>query len=402
MALAVKAWGHVVSLFRNSNIETKSGLASPDAWLSELFGATPATSGVTVTPRSAMTCAPVRCAVQSISETIGQLPLHVYAKAADGSKERASDHPAQALLHDFANEWTSASQFREQLTRDALLYQGGFAFISRVEGKPFELIRLDPEQVAVGIAVDGGPAYQVAEKGKPPRIIARQDIIHIPSPSISGCGLVHDGREAIGLAMTMELHAARLFGRGARPSGMLSFKGHMSPDVLLKAKTAWQAAHSGSNGGGTAVLPGDAEWTALTLSSVDAQFLELRKFSIEEIARLFRVPPALLMEYGRATWANSESMRRDFIDFAVRRWLTAWEGEIRLKIFGAEERKSYSAEFLLDDFLKADTAARYEAYAKAIAARILNPNEARALENRPPYEGGNRFENPNTTAGAQP
>jgi HK97 family phage portal protein len=348
-----------------------------------------------------MRCTPVRCAVQAISETTGLLPLHLYRRNADGSKERATDNPLQTLLHDNPNEWTSAAQFREQVTRDALLYpNGGFAFINRVEGKPFELLRLDPEHTPVSISsVDGEPVYQVSEQGKPARTIPRENIIHIPSPSLTGCGLLHDGREAIGLALTMEAHAARLFGRGARPSGLLSFKGHMTPDVLAKAKAAWQAAHSGENGGGTAVLPGEAEWTALTLTSTDAQFLELRKFAVEEIARLFRVPPTLLMEYGRATWANSEAMRRDFIDLCLRRWLAAWEGECRLKLILPEDRDTYHVEFLIDDFVKGDLATRMDAYGKAIAARILNPNEIRALENRAPYPGGEQFINPNTTAG---
>jgi HK97 family phage portal protein len=382
------------------DLESKS-LAAPDAWLSALFGASPAAaSGVMVTPRSAMRCMAVKCAVASISETVGVLPLHLYRRNADGSKERATDHPLQKILHDAPNEWTPAAQFREATTRDALLYPaGGFAYINRVEGKPFELVRIDQEQTPVTVGTNdvGEPTYQIAERGKPVRDIPRQDILHIPSPSLTGCGLLHDGREAIGLALTMEAHAARLFGRGARPSGLLSFKGHMTPDVLAKAKAAWQAAHGGENGGGTAVLPGEAEWTALTLTSTDAQFLELRKFSVEEIARLFRVPPTLLMEYGRATWANSEAMRRDFVDLCLRRWLAAWEGECRLKLIPPEDRDTYHVEFLIDDFVKGDLATRMEAYSKAIASRVLNPNEVRAMENRAPYPGGEVFQNPNTT-----
>jgi HK97 family phage portal protein len=383
------------------DLEQKS-LAAPEAWLSALFGAAPAASGVSVTPRTAMRCTPVRCAVQAISETTGLLPLHVYKRQPDGSKERATDHPLQTLLHDAPNDWTPAAQFREAVTRDALLYPaGGFAFVNRVEGKPFELTRIDQEQTPVTVAANefGEPVYQIAERGKPARTIPRQNILHIPSPSLTGCGLLHDGREAIGLALIMEKHAAQLFGRGARPSGLLSFKGNPTVDMLAKAKAAWQAAHGGENGGGTAVLPSEAEWTALTLNSTDAQFLELRKFAVEEIARLFRVPLSVVMELDRATYNNAESMRRDFVDLCLRRWLAAWEGECRLKLIPPEERDTYHVEFVLDDFLKGDTAARYEAYSKAIAARILNPNEIRAMENRAPYPGGEQFLNPNTTAG---
>jgi HK97 family phage portal protein len=380
--------------------ETKS-LASPEAWLLDMFAATPAAAGIAVTPKNAMTCAPVRCAVQSIAEAIGQLPVHVYARNADGSKERDADHPAHKLLHDTANDWTPASGLREAVTRDALLYRdGGFAFINRVGGKPIELLRLDPERMTVKRdPVTGEPTYAMSNGNSTPRMIARQDVLHIPSPSLTGRGLIEDGREAIALALAMEAHAARLFGNGARPSGVISFKGNINPDGLTKAREAWQAAHGGTKSGGTAVIPGDAKWAPIALTSVDSQFLELRTFAVAEIARLFRVPPIFLMDYGRATWGNGEAMGAQFVTYCLMSWIKRWEGEIRLKLFTPDERDTYVAEFLVDDFLRADFATRMDGYSKAIAARILNPNEARAAENRPAYPGGDRFENPNTSTG---
>lgn len=348
-----------------------------------------------------MTCAPVRAAVSAISEAIGQLPLHTYQRDADGVKERAPDHPVAKLLHDQANDWTPAALFREQITRDALLYpRGGFAHIVRVDDKPVELHRYDPEVSSVTVETDGlEPVYKVQTGKGAPIIVPRQDMLHIPSPALSDQGLVYEAREAIGLALVMERHAARLFGNGARPSGLISLKTAQTPDALTKARTAWQTAHSGSNSGGTAVLPGDASWQALTLTSVDAQFLELRKFAIDEIARVFRVPPHMLFELGRATWANGEQMGQEFLNFCLMAWIKRWEGEIRLKLFTPDERGTYFAEFLTDDLARADLAARMSAYSAAIAARILNPNEVRALENRAPYEGGDKFENPNTMQG---
>lgn len=376
-------------------IETKS-LAEPEPWLLDLFGTATASSGIAVTPRIAMTCAPVRRAVQLISESIGQLPVHVYERGDDSAKTRAPDHPAYTLLHDQANDWTPASKFREEITRDALLYpNGGFAEIIRVDdGKPFELIRFNPENDPVKVTyVDSEPFYQVGE-----REIPRQNILHIPSPSLNACGLVHDAREAIGLALVMERHAARLFGNGARPSGLLSLKGVVSPDALMKAKAAWQAAHGGNNSGGTAVVPAEAEWQALTLTSVDAQFMEMRRFAINEIARVFGVPPHMLFEMERVIKSSAEQMGQEFVTYSLMSWIKRWEGEIRLKLFSPDDRKTYLAEFLTDDFARADLASRTESYVKQIAARILNPNEARAAENRPPYAGGEKFENPNTTS----
>jgi HK97 family phage portal protein len=349
-----------------------------------------------------MQCAPVRCAVRAIAEAVGQLPFHIYRRNEDGSKERAPDHPAYALLHDRANAWTSAAKLREDTTQDALLHEnGGFAYINRVDGKPVELLWLNAARMTVATdAVTGEPIYKYDAGQGTARIYSRNDILHIPSPSLNGSGLVRDGREAIRLAMVMEQHAARLFGRGARPAGILKFPNKLGAEVAARIKAAWQSAHGGSNSGGTAVLEEGGDFTPLTMNSVDAQFLELRKFQIEEIARIFRVPPVFLMEYGRATWSNSEEMGRQFLTYSLLPWLKRWEGEIALKLFSEGERETYFAEFLTDDLLRADFDTRMDGYAKAISARILNPNEARSAENRPPYEGGDKFENPNTSAGA--
>lgn len=369
---------------------------SPGDW-AEAFGSTPAASGVVVTPKSAMKCTPVRCAVQAISEGIGQLPVHVYERGTKGAKERAPDHPAYKLLHDEANPWTPAALFREQITRDACLYpNGGFAHIVRVDGKPAELHRYDPEKSKISVEAndDGEPIYKVATGKGDPIIVPRDNMLHIPSPSLNGQGLVHEAREAIGLALVMERHEARLFGNGARPSGLLSLKTATTPDALTKARTAWQAAHGGSNSGGTAVLPGDATWQALMMTSADAQFLELQRFQIDQIARVWRVPPSMLFEMGRATWGNGEQQGRQFLDFCLMAWIKRWEGEVRLKLFTPDERATYFAEFLTDDLARADLVKRTEAYTKAVGGPWMLVNEARAAENRAPVEGGDKLRPP--------
>ncbi len=346
-----------------------------------------------------MQCAPVRCAVQTISETIGQLPIITYSRDGSGAKERAPDHPAYPLLHDAANEWTPANLFKEELTRDALLDKGGFAFINRVDDKPVELIRLEPCNVTVGRDPHTSePTYKLTENGSE-RAIHWRDILHIPTPALPGSTLIRDAREAIALALVMERHAATLFANGARPSGVLKFASKLGDEAAKRIKTAWQAAHGGDKSGGTAVLEEGGEFQSLMMNSVDAQFLELRKFQIEEVARYFRMPPIFVGEYGRATWANSAEMGQQFLTYCISPWLERWQGELLLKLFTPDERKAFFAEFLTDALTKADIAKRYEAYAKAITARILSPNEARAAENRAPYAGGEKFENPNTTHG---
>lgn len=377
-------------------------LADPAPWLLDLFGAVPSQSGVTVNPATAMRCTPVRAAVEAISESVGGLPLFVYQRDGD-ARERAPDHPAYALLHDEANDWTPASLFREQLTRDALLWGNGFGFINRADGKPRELIRLAPSAVTVELdRTTSEPIYRLSD-GTTNRVLDRRDVLHIAAPSIDGvkgASPVTECKDAIGLALTMQGHASRLFGRGGRPSGLLKFPQRLGAETAKRIRDSWRAAHAGENSGGTAVLEEGGEFQSLTMTSTDAQFLELWTLAINEIARAFRVPPHLIFELGRATWGNAGEMGAGFLRFTLDRWLKTWQGEIRLKLISPEDRPRFYAEFLTDDLLRTDLAARATAYSQLIAARVLNPNEVRAMENRAPYEGGDQFLNPNTTAGA--
>lgn len=319
------------------------------------------------------------------------LPVVVYERRPDGSKERNTDHPAYALLHDDANDWTSAYDLKLSVTIDALTHdKGGFILVNRVDGRPFELLRLDPALVAVEYNTVGEPSYKFDQ-----RPYRREDIIHIRAPG--GVAPLTTAREAIGLATEMEGHGKRLFRNGGRPAGVLSHDAELTAEVVAKVRASWEAAHGSGKSGGTAIVGSGAKFTPLAFTSVDAQFLELRTFQILEIARAFRVPPHMLFELGRATWSNSEQMGHEFLTFTLLPWLEAWTGAIRRALFSLEERDSLFTEFLVDDLLRADLQSRADAYGKLIAARVLNPNEARAMENRPAYSGGERFENPNTS-----
>ena len=379
-------------------------LDCPPPWLELLLdgGFEPTLSGVIITPQVAMECAPVRAAVQVVSETIAQIPVAVYQRGDDGSRQNVKDHPVYSLLQIVANDWTAGSTFREEMTRDALLERhGAFAFINRVDGKPIELIRLDPRQYEIEIThVNSEPVYRIIGGGTD-QIIDKANLFHLPTPSRSTIGLygglLHDARQAIGLAIVMERHAATLFGRGARPSGILKFPTKLDAVTSARMKASWQAAHGGRSSGGTAILEEGVDWQALTLNSVDTQFLELRKFSIEEISRHFGVNPIFLQDLGRATWSNAEAMSNQFIAFSIVPWIRRWQGEIVLKLFTPEERANFSVEFNTDSLLRADFDKRMDGWGKAVAARIVNPNEARAAENLPPYASGDQFLNPNIT-----
>lgn len=367
------------------------------SWLAEIFGAQRGLTGVSVTPETALKNPTAYAAVAVIAQAVAQLPLHLYRRTADGGKERASDHPLSVLLNDQPNDWTSAYDFRLSMTSAALRYdQGAFAWIGRAGGEIMELVQIPSQSVTVETdPLTREPTYRVTERNGRQRTYDRFDILHIRA--MDGVAPITAAREAIAIMTVMERHAAKLFGKGARPSGLLKAPKGLSVDAMKRAVSSWNKAHSGDGGGGTAFLESDWEWVATQLSSVDAQFMELRGQQVVEIARPFRIPPPMLQDYGRATWSNQEEGGRQFLTLALMPWLKVWEGAIRRSLLTRDERETYFAEFLVDDLARANQAARFEAYAKAITNGILNPNEVRAMENRPPYAGGDEFRLPLNT-----
>ncbi len=362
---------------------------SVDPWSALIDAGSRTAAGILVSPDRALKCVPAFAAVRVISETIGSLPCHLYARAADGSKSRADKHPLYKLLHDRPNGWTSAAEFVMGLQKDALTHGAGLAYANRSGERIVEMIRLPAGSTVVETDPETlEPRYKTTLRNGSTRTYRWQDILHVPA--LDGMAPIKQASEAIGLCMAMETHAANLFGRGARPSGVLKAKGKINEEVGKRLKTSWQGAHAGGSSGGTAILEDGIEFEALTFASVDLQFAELRSFQVIEIARALRVPPVLLMDYGRATWSNSAEMSQSFLTYCVMPWLKLWQGAIS-RLLTLEEQEKFFPEFMVDDLIRADIAARFQAYAVAVQSRIILPNEIRAMENRAPISGGDEF-----------
>lgn len=393
------------SVRRMLGIERKGTLASPSPELLALLGATPTASGVGVTAETAMRCPAVYASVKVIAESVAQLPLHLYRKAASGVKERAEDHPLFELLHDQANDWTSAFEFRLTMQTALCLHGNAFAFINRADGKVFELIPIPSTAVALEVdAVTMEPSYRVTASDGTQRVYDRTEIFHLKTLGTSchiGMSPIVQAKEAIGLALAMEEHGARLFGSGARPSGIFKYSKTLGPEALKRLRESFNAAHSGgSNSGKTLILEDGMEFQSVQFNSVDLQFLEMRRHQVAEIARVYRIPLHLLQDLERTTHANAESMGQQFLSLTLLPWLKMWEGAIRRALLTPEERRELYAEFMTDDLARADLAARFEAYAKAVTNGLLSPNEVRAAENRSPYPGGDQFRLPLNTEDA--
>ncbi|MFG1237180.1 phage portal protein [Xanthobacter autotrophicus DSM 597] len=370
----------------------RKSLAAPDADLLALFGASaPTAAGVSVGPGSALQVPAVACAVRAISEAVATLDVKVMRR--DGAAEvEAPEHPVAGLLRDRVNDWTAGFEFLRDLVASALLHdQGGLAWVNRVGGRPVEVIAYDAAHLTAQRHEDGTGAFRYFLNG---REEPAANIVHLRGPF--GRSPVTLARESIGLALTLDAHAARLFGNGAKPSGLLSLTGKATPETIKRIREAWQLAHGGGKSGGTAIVDDGASYSSLTMTSVDAQFIELTGFQILQIARAFRVPPQMLFDLERATWSNSEQMGREFLTYTLEPWLRAAESALRLALFSPEEYPTHRVMFERDDLTRADLGARATAYSSLIASRVVNPNEVRAWEGLPAYEGGAEFANPHT------
>jgi len=249
---------------------------SLDVEVEELFASAPTAAGVSVSPESALRVPAVAAAVRTISEAAASLDRKVVEIAADGTETEVRDHPAARLIRKDADasEWQSAFELIRQLLVDALTRDaGGLAWVSWIGGEPREIVRYRPGYIMADLTQDSGePIYRIQG-----RVVPLQQIVHVRGPFPSSP--VTLAREAIGAALSMERHASRLFGRGARPSGIIRTAKNVGDDGIRKMLAGWRAAHEGPDASGrTGILWDGAEWQQMQLSSVDAQFLELRLF----------------------------------------------------------------------------------------------------------------------------
>jgi HK97 family phage portal protein len=378
--------------------ETK-GLADPSTDLLALFGLMPTATGVSISAQTALNIPAVGSAIKVISEAAACLDVMVKEVADDGTETDAGAHPVLSFLRGSANDWTSGFELIRDLVIDALSDdRGGLVYVNRSGSGVAELIRYRSGVVTVDLDQNTGePFYKINN-----RAVAAADMIHLRAPF--GKAPLTLAREAIGVAFVLSRHAANLFGKGARPSGALTFPQGMGEAAIKKAIAAWKLTHEADGESGkTAILYDGANFSPFTFTSTDAQFLENRKFQILEIARAFRVPPSMLFDLDRATWGNTEQLGREFLTYCLEPWLRALEGALSRALFPASERGRFVIRFDRDDMTRADLQTRAAAINSLIASKVINSNTGREWLGLPPRDGGDLFENPNiTTTDNQP
>lgn len=384
------------SRFTNLTGLRQKSLAAPDGELLALMGGMSGGSQGVGLAR-ALTVPSVQSAISLISGSIASFDILVERREGD-QWVRDGAHPVAQLLADMPNDWSSTFELIRDLIATALTQdKGGLALVNKVDGRVIEIIRYEPAHYQVDYSGDGRlePSFRINNRPEP-----GANVIHLHGP-FSRCPLSL-AADAIGVAKSMEAYAGNLFRNGARPGGVIEFPKGLGEDGLKRMKASWRAAYEGPDAAGrTAILWDGATFKQMMLSSVDAEFLSTWKHVIFEVARAFRIPPQLLYDHDRATWANGEQAGKEWLA-GLEFWMCPLEAAMRRALFSAEERPSRRIRFDRDDYTNVDLTARATAISSLVTARVLNPNEGRAWLDLPPYAGGDAFVNPNISVPAAP
>jgi HK97 family phage portal protein len=349
-------------------------------------------TGLEVTPDTARRCAAVLACVRVLAETIAHLPFVLYRREGDG-RVRETSHPLFALLHDAPNRWQTSFEFREMMMGHVLLR--GNAYAQKVmdnRGRVIELVPLNPVKVTPKLTASGDVYYEFRKGQGATILIPADQMFHLKgyaSDGLVGVSPIAEARETIGLAMAAEEFGARTFQNDAQPGGVLEHPGKLGDEALENLRGSIQRQHGGvHNARKYMILEEGMKWTRIGMSPDDTQYIETRKFQLEEIARIFRVPPHLIGHLERATFSNIEHQGLEFVTHTILPWLKRWEQAISQRLMTPQERKVYYSEFLVEGLLRGDITVRYQAYAVGRQWGWLSADDVRRLENMDTLPGG--------------
>lgn len=348
-------------------------------------------SGKAVNERTAMQMTAVYACVRILSEAIAELPLHLYKYREDGGKEKATGHPLYSILHDEPNPEMSSFVFRETLMTHLLLWGNAYAQIIRNgHGEIIALYPLMPNKMSVNRDSAGSLYYEYTRQMEDaPSIkgttvkLKPSDVLHIPGlgfDGLVGYSPIAMAKNAIGLAIATEEYGSKFFANGAAPSGVLEHPGTIKDPARIR--DSWNATFGGSgNANKIAVLEEGMKYTPISISPEQAQFLETRKFQIDEIARIFRVPPHMVGDLDKSSFSNIEQQSLEFVKYTLDPWVTRWEQSVYRTLLSPNEKKDFFVKFNVEGLLRGDYVSRMNGYATARQNGWMSANDIRELEN---------------------
>ena len=368
-----------------------------------VFGMT--NSGERVDEKSALQIATVYACVRLLAETVASLPLHLYKYTDKGDgKERAMDHPLYKILYRQPNPEMTSFSFRETLMTHLLLYGNAYSQIVR-DGKNgiLGLYPLLPENVEIDRAENGDlvytyHAYTDEKPGEHDKdiVFRREEILHIPGLGFNGLvgfSPIAMMKNSLGTTLAVERYGSAFFKNGAQPAGVLEHPGVLKDPQ--KIRDNWMNAYGGAgNAHRVAVLEEGMAYKPISLPPEDSQFLSTREFGVEEICRIFRVPPHMVQDLKRATFNNIEHQSIDFVMHTIMPWLVRIEQAIVKDVLIEEEQDTYFPKFNVDGLMRGDYKSRMDGYAVGFSNGFLSPNDIRRLENMdliPAEDGGDDY-----------
>lgn len=371
-----------------------SSIASPAMWLIDYIGGNKTESGVRIDHYTSLTIPTVWQAVKVISGDVGQLPLSRYRT--DGNNGRI--HDKDPLMEVRPNNSMTPLKFKETLQAHALILGNGYGLINRTSrrGRIGEVFVLDPRKVTPDHNSQNELIYKYHDVKPNGDIIDEiynpRDILHVRGlgyDGLMGYSVVALARECFGMAKAAENHGATFFKNYATPQGILKFPGGKpKQETVEQTREDWTKMQSGEDRHKVGMLWGGAEFTPLSFTNEEAQFLQSREFQRTEIASWFNLPPHKVGDLSRATFTNIEEQNRDYLTTSLMYWLVTWQEECTDKLLSDQEKdRGYYYEFNTAALLKGDTQSRFEAYGKAIQDGWLNRNEVRIKENMNPVDG---------------
>ena len=348
-------------------------------------------AGKRVNERSAMQMTAVYSCVRILSESIASLPLHLYKYTGDGGKEKAMEHPLYFLLHDEPNTEMTSYVFRETIMTHLLLWGNAYCQIIRNgKGEVVGLYPLMPDRMKVDRDEKGRLYYEYtictddAPLNKGNKVILKpDDVLHVPGlgfDGLVGYSPIAMAKNAIGLAIAAEEYGSKFYANGAAPSGVLEHPGALKDPT--KVRESWTQTFGGSsNSNKVAVLEEGMKYTPISISPNEAQFLETRKFQINEIARIFRVPPHMVGDLEKSSFSNIEQQSLEYVQYTLGPWIARLEQSMVRALLSKDEKKNYFIKFNVDGLLRGDYQSRMNGYATARQNGWMSANDIRELEN---------------------
>ena len=393
----------IKSLFGFGQARDKPVAKAADAGYSFLFGRT--TSGKPVNERTAMQTTAVYACVRILAEAVASLPLHVYEYQDDGGKKLVHDHPLYYLLHDEPNPEMTSFVFRETLMSHLLIWGNAYAQIIRDgAGRVLGLYPLLPDKMDVQ-RDDKGNIYYVYSRNSDENPMFKEygniklkaeDVLHIPGlgfDGLIGYSPIAMAKNAVGMTLACEEYGASFFANGANPGGVLEHPGVLKDPS--KVRESWNSVYRGvNNAHKIAVLEEGMKYQQIGIPPEEAQFLETRKFQINEIARLYRIPPHMVGDLDKSSFSNIEQQSLEFVKYTLDPWVIRWEQSLQRSLLLPGEKGKYFIKLNVDGLLRGDYQSRMNGYAVGRQNGWFSANDIREMENMNPIpdeEGGNLY-----------